>query len=82
MWNTSRVASIDYMFRGCSRLKNIYVYENWNLDNVSSACTNMFVKCSILVGGNGTAYTSSNTNKTYARIDTTSTPGYFTLKTN
>jgi hypothetical protein len=33
-----------------------------------------------LVGGNGTLYNSSHSNKEYARIDKEETPGYFTLK--
>ena len=38
----------------------------------------MFSGDNKLVGGNGTTYSSSNTNYTYARIDTNDTPGYFT----
>jgi pilin isopeptide linkage protein len=40
----------------------------------------MFKNCSALVGGNGTKWSSANTGATYARIDTASTPGYFTEK--
>ena len=40
----------------------------------------MFRDCSALVGGNGTKYDESHTDKEYARIDTPSTPGYFTYK--
>ena len=40
----------------------------------------MFEDCKKIVGGNGTTYNSSYTDKTYARIDTASTPGYFTAK--
>ena len=38
----------------------------------------MFGDCTRLKGGNGTAYNSSYTDKTYARIDASGTPGYFT----
>ena len=39
----------------------------------------MFTGDTSLVGGNGTAFSSSNpTNKTYAVIDAPGTPGYFT----
>ena len=40
----------------------------------------MFLGCSTLVGGNGTTYDDSKTDKEYARIDTEETPGYFTKK--
>ena len=44
----------------------------------------MFTNCGSLVGGAGTTYNSSITDKTYARIDDPDNgkPGYFTLKTN
>ena len=42
--------------------------------------SSMFSRCTSLVGGNGTTYSSSHVDKTYARIDTPSTPGYLTLK--
>lgn len=37
-----------------------------------------FYNCKKLVGGNGTAWSSSNTNYTYMRIDKAGTPGYLT----
>ena len=40
----------------------------------------MFTSDTNLVGGNGTTYNGSYRDKTYARIDTEETPGYFTLK--
>ena len=40
----------------------------------------MFTGCTNLVGGNGTTYDSTKVDKTYARIDTASTRGYFTAK--
>ena len=40
----------------------------------------MFSGCTSLVGGNATKYDASHTDKEYARIDTASTPGYFTDK--
>ncbi len=42
----------------------------------------MFNDSTNLVGGNGTEYNNFYIDKTYARIDTDGTPGYFTLKTN
>ena len=40
----------------------------------------MFRGCTSLVGGSGTVYNSSYTNKTRARIDTASAPGYLSKK--
>jgi len=69
---------ITGMFNSCSNLKTIYVsdtYGDWS--NVGGS--NTFFRCNSLVGGNGTTYNSSYTDKTYARIDGgTSNPGYFT----
>ena len=40
----------------------------------------MFTDCTQLKGGNTTAYNSSKTDKTYARVDKAGQPGYFTAK--
>lgn len=80
-WNTSNVTVMDYMFNNCAKLKTIYVSELWNTNKVTSSdSSNMFTGCTALIGGNGTAYNSSYTDKTYARIDTASTPGYLSAK--
>ena len=43
----------------------------------------MFYDASNLIGGNGTKYNEYNVDKEYARVDGgTSSPGYFTLKSN
>ncbi len=77
-FDTSSVTNISYMFSGCSRLKTIYA-QNWALDKGSTS-TGMFGSCTEIVGGHGTVYDSNDTSKTYARIDTADTPGYFTVK--
>ena len=78
-WNTSKVNSMGYMFSFCRNLQTIYVGSGWSTDAVTSSGT-MFNMCTSLVGGQGTAYNSSNPkDKTYAHIDGgTSNPGYFT----
>ncbi len=78
-FDTSNVTNMRYMFRGCSKLEVIYVSSTFVTTKVTDS-TYMFLNCASLVGGNGTTYNSSNTSKTYARIDTASTPGYFTAK--
>ncbi|MBQ4535969.1 MAG: BspA family leucine-rich repeat surface protein [Clostridia bacterium] len=82
-FNTSNVSGMNYMFSSIGQdmaCKTIYVSEIWSTASVTSS-NGMFENCTSLVGGNGTTYNSSNVTHTYARIDTASTPGYFTLKT-
>ena len=78
-WNTSQVNSMGYMFCFCGNLQTIYVGNGWSTDAVTSSGS-MFSMCTSLVGGQGTAYNSSNPkDKTYAHIDGgPSNPGYFT----
>jgi surface protein len=80
-WDTSRVTSMVGMFNFNSNLEKIYVSNNFIVDQVLNS-DNMFNYCEKLVGGNGTVYDSSYIDKEYARIDTSGTPGYFSVKTN
>ena len=67
------------MFNGCSKLTTIIASNKWNTASVTQS-ENMFTDCSKLVGGRGTAYNATHTDKAYAHIDGgTSNPGYFTL---
>lgn len=76
--NTSEVTYMDGMFTNCSSLKTLYISNNWDLSKVTSSIS-MFNNCTSLVGGQWTAYASSMTTATYARIDGGSAaPGYFT----
>ena len=76
-WNPTSVTETSYMFNGAG-FKTIYCNNDWNsLSNITDS-TNMFSDATNLVGGNGTTYNSSYVDKTYARPDTSSTPGYFT----
>ena len=79
-WNTGKVTEIGSLFYDCNNLETIYAGDGWNIENASSS-TDMFFNCTNLVGGSGTAFNSSHTDATYARIDGgTSKPGYFTAK--
>ncbi len=80
-FNTSKVTDMSAMFNVCSKLTTIYVSSSFTTDKVTLS-NQMFYRCNNLVGGNGTKYSSSYIDKTYARIDTSSTPGYFTLKSS
>ena len=83
-FNTSKVTTMQNMFYGCSDLTTIYVSEfdsetnsGWTTSAVTNS-TKMFGLCTKIVGGNGTTFNSSYTDKTYAVIDTAETPGYLT----
>ena len=78
-FDTSNVQMMNNMFSGCSNLQTIYVSNKWSTNAVGGS-TSMFYGNTKIVGGNGTAYNSSYIDATYARIDTASTPGYFTYK--
>ncbi len=76
-FKTDNVTDMSRMFYGCSNLGTIYVGNGWTTKNVTNG-SYMFSKCTQLVGGQGTAYSSSHTNHTYAHIDGgSSNPGYF-----
>ncbi len=79
-FDTSKVTNMSNMFYKATNLKTIYVSNKFNTDKVTSS-TDMFSSCTNLVGGAGTKYNASYTDKTYARIDGgTTNPGYFTSK--
>ena len=79
-FDTSKVTDMSKMFYDSTKLKTIYASNKFNTDAVTSSIE-MFTHSTNLVGGSGTTYNSSYTDKTYARIDGgTSNPGYFTSK--
>lgn len=78
-FDTSNVTTMGYMFNENTNLKTIYVSNKFTTKNVTVSI-NMFFNNKSLVGNYGTVYDSSKIDKTYARIDTSTTPGYFTLK--
>ena len=79
-FDTSNVTDMYQMFYSCSNLKTIYVSDKFNTDKATNSY-NMFRGVTKLVGGAGTIYDSTKTDKTYARIDGgSSNPGYFTKK--
>ena len=78
-WDTSKVTNMDSMFHSAG-VKTIYASNKWNTSNVTTA-VNIFTSCNYLVGGMGTAYTSSYGDIAYAKIDGgSSSPGYFTSR--
>ena len=80
-FNTSKVKYFSGMFSGINA-KTIYASDKFTFDSAQEY-VGMFSNARNIVGGAGTVYNSSYIDKTYARIDGgTSSPGYFTLKTN
>ena len=78
-FDTSKVTNMGQMFYSCENLTTIYVSSSFTTNKVTSS-SYMFNTCRNLVGGNGTEYNKNYIDKTYARIDASSTPGYFTKK--
>ncbi|MBQ3630370.1 MAG: BspA family leucine-rich repeat surface protein [Prevotella sp.] len=79
-FNTANVTSMYRMFAKCSNLTTIYVSSLWSTNSVNTG-SQMFLKCSKLVGGQGTTYNDNNDGYAYARIDGGSAdPGYFTAR--
>ena len=78
-FDTSKVTDMGAMFYNCSNLKTIEVGSGFITDQVTYSAS-MFYGNNSLIGGNGTVFNSSYIDKTYARIDTAGTPGYFTRK--
>ena len=78
-FDTSNVTNMGSMFTYCSNLKTIYVSDSFDTNKATSS-SGMFSICTSIIGGNGTTYNSSYTDKTYARIDKPDQPGYFTEK--
>ena len=77
-FDTKNVTDMASMFAFCGSLVTITVSSKWSTSNVT-VDNDMFESCSSLVGGAGTTYNDANPkDKTYARIDATGTPGYFT----
>lgn len=80
-FNTSKVTTFSYMFISCSKLHTIISNTFSKLSLKDSSW--MFQGCLILVGGAGTAYSSSHINAEYARVDgENGLPGYFTAPNN
>ena len=77
-FDTNNATNMSAMFYVSANLKTIYVSDKFDISKVTNS-ESMFNNCTNLVGGAGTAYDSTKTDKTYARIDKgTSNPGYFT----
>lgn len=80
-FDITKVTDMRYMFNNCPALTTIYCNNDWSSTTAQS--DGMFSLCSSLVGGNGTPYSSSHVDASYARPDEGSEsdkPGYFSTK--
>lgn len=77
-FDPSTLTDLFYRFSGCSALTTIYADSTWALPSSGISGMQCFYNCKNLVGGNGTAWSSSNVNYTYMRIDRTGQAGYLT----
>ena len=75
-FNTAKVTDMSNMFYRCNKLTTISVGQGWNTDSLTNS-VGMFEGCTVLVGGNGTAYSAAHKDGAYARIDLPENPGYF-----
>ena len=78
-FDTANVTDVGRIFANCYGLKTIYASGKFSIASTTES-SEMFSVCRSLVGGNGTKYDESHTDKEYARIDTADAPGYFTAK--
>lgn len=79
-WDAKNLKNISYMFFRCQSLQTVYANDTWNSKSVNNT-TDVFNNCLNLKGGNGTNWTYSDiSNSTYARVDETGAPGFFTQK--
>ena len=78
-FDPSTLTDLFYTFSGCSSLTTILADATWALPTSGITGSQCFYSCSTsLVGGNGTAWSSSNVGYTYMRIDRAGQAGYLT----
>ncbi len=84
-FDTSNVASASSLFNNCQKLQTIIVSNKFDLTRAKTEGldNDLFVNCKVLTGGAGTSYIDTNpTDSTYAHIDESGNPGYFTARPN
>ena len=78
-FDTRNVTNMTGMF-SATKLKTIYVSDQFTVNKVAPHPYEMFMSSTNLVGGNGTQYVHPNYGIQYAHIDAPGNPGYFTRK--
>ena len=88
-WDTNGITDMSGMFdmsenmnfsgSRIPNLRTIIVSSGFVVNNVDSS-SDMFKSCTTLIGGAGTTFDSTKTDKSMAHVDVAGNPGYFTLK--
>ncbi|MBO6134693.1 MAG: BspA family leucine-rich repeat surface protein [Lachnospiraceae bacterium] len=87
-FDTSSAEDMNQMFKNCTNLTRILASSSFVTTGIKAGTSlspalyysSIFAGCTNLVGGAGTAWTAEHaSDKTYARIDTNATPGYFSV---
>lgn len=76
-FDPSYLTTMNYAFASCSAMTTILVDSTWALPSGASG-SQTFYNDKALVGGNGTAWSSSNVSYKYCVIDAAGSPGYLT----
>ncbi len=77
-FDPSTLTDLSYCLSSCTKLTTIYADATWALPTSGITGGQCFYSSKALVGGNGTAWSSSNVSYTYMRIDKAGQPGYLT----
>lgn len=77
-FNTKHVTNMLDMFLCCGGLRTIKVSTGWSIENVTNG-NDMFVRCDVLSGENGTSYNQTDNDISFAHVDGDGGPGYLTL---
>lgn len=76
----AKVTSTSQMFSGCQALEHIYYEGDLSTSSTITTSALMFSMCPNLKGAFGTTIVSDKLDKTYARLDKTDDPGYFSYR--
>mgnify|MGYP007007937218 CR=1 FL=1 len=77
-FDPSSLTTLNYTFSSCSALTAILVDLTWALPTSGVLGVQTFYGSKALVGGNGTAWSSSIVGYKYSVIDAAGSPGYLT----
>lgn len=77
-FDPSALTNLTYAFASCSALTTILTDSTWTLPSSGLSGSQCFYSSKLLVGGNGTAWSSSNVSYKYCVIVGAGSPGYLT----
>ena len=81
-FDTKNVTSMAQIFYNCNALETILASSKFVTTGLTQEKSDLFMfsGCQSIKGGNGTPYNDNKVDKTYAKIDESGSPGYFTAK--